>query len=679
MMPWVRRRRGASKLDSQFHRKNKVRPALEQLEDRCVPATFTVSTVAQLYAAVAAADAAGGSSTINIKPGHYLLNAGQLTLTANITFNGLGTGPGQTIIDAQGASRVFEVPGDDRTESWNNLTITGGNSTSHGGGVDGAGDTQVLSFNKVVVTNNNASAAGAGIYEASGSVTLVNSFVTNNTAGTRGGGIDLEFSGAINLTNTHVDHNDATGSGGGIFEGPYKPTTALSMSSSTVDFNTAGASGGGIWGGPTINMLNSHVDGNVATGNGGGIFLAAQEAASTIHSGVHLTMTSSTMGQTAATLGNIAGGSGGGLFLGATTAGAAYASSISLNSSHIDGNTATGGGGGINAWSAFPNTLSISLSNNSSMNGNHSADGGAAIIGANGNANAQITVNIDLSSVNNNTSTSNAGGILFDANGGAGSSMEVSVTRSTIAGNHATGGSCGGLYLFSLAGGTFVGDVHQDNISGNVASGSGGGLAIFQGSLVGNIVVVNDTLNNNTAGAGGGGIVILNGGATATTNQTFLVNLTVASNHSNTTGDGGGIDLAGGVASLGNSIIVYNTSGATADDLKGAVAFDYFFGGVTPLGAPNIASSIASVTGSNFFSDPFNFTGNPLLGFLQVNPPSTYSPPTATRAITASSVAAFKGSVLLDNAFANFTALLDQRGLNRQAPHPGKVDLGAYD
>jgi hypothetical protein len=85
------------------------------------------------------------------------------------------------------------------------------------------------------------------------------------------------------------------------------------------------------------------------------------------------------------------------------------------------------------------------------------------------------------------------------------------------------------------------------------------------------------------------------------------------------------------------------------------------------------------VTGSNFFTDPFNFTGNPLLGFLQINPPSAYTPPTATRAITATSVAAFKGSVALDNAFANFTALLDQRGLNRQAPHPGLVDLGAYD
>jgi hypothetical protein len=103
--------------------------------------------------------------------------------------------------------------------------------------------------------------------------------------------------------------------------------------------------------------------------------------------------------------------------------------------------------------------------------------------------------------------------------------------------------------------------------------------------------VVNDTLSGNTAGTFGGGIEVDNGGATATTNQTFLVNLTVASNHSNTTGDGGGIDVAAGTVSLGNSIIVYNTSGATDDDLQGT--FNYTFGGVTPLGAPNIASSAA--------------------------------------------------------------------------------------
>ncbi len=118
-----------------------------------------------------------------------------------------------------------------------------------------------------------------------------------------------------------------------------------------------------------------------------------------------------------------------------------------------------------------------------------------------------------------------------------------------------------------------------------------------------------------------------------------------------------------------------NTSGAIADDLEGT--FAYTFNGVTPLGAPNIASSAASVSGSNFFTGLNNFVGNPNLGPLAFNT-CKYSPPTRTQAIPASSSAAGKGSVALDAAFANFSALLDQRGFMRQASRPGMVALGAY-
>jgi hypothetical protein len=89
-------------------------------------------------------------------------------------------------------------------------------------------------------------------------------------------------------------------------------------------------------------------------------------------------------------------------------------------------------------------------------------------------------------------------------------------------------------------------------------------------------------------------------------------------------------------------------------------------------------TSLASIAGSNFMADPILFTGNPRLGPLQNNP-CTYAPPTATQAITGSSLAAFKGSVALDEAFYFVGALNDQRGIPRMPPHPGKVDLGAYD
>ena len=82
------------------------------------------------------------------------------------------------------------------------------------------------------------------------------------------------------------------------------------------------------------------------------------------------------------------------------------------------------------------------------------------------------------------------------------------------------------------------------------------------------------------------------------------------------------------------------------------------------------------MAGSNFFTDINNFVGNSNLGPLAFNT-CKYSPPTKTRAITARSSVARKGSVALDAAFANLSALLDQRGFKRQALHRGKVDLGA--
>ena len=304
-----------------------------------------------------------------------------------------------------------------------------------------------------------------------------------------------------------------------------------------------------------------------------------------------------------------------------------------------------------------------------------------------------FTVNINLSSISNNKS-----GSVSNANPGGGGALiltltsatvNATVTKSTFANNYAAGKG-GGLFLHSTAG-VFTANVSQDAFTGNTSGNYGGGVWLGQFATTGSLNLVNDTVSNNTAVGYGGGIQISYGGSSFA-NGTNLVNLTVASNHSyegvppvtsSQPGDGGGInvgdpadDPSGGIVSLGNCIIVQNTSGAIADDLEGT--FAYTFNGVTPLGAPNIASSAASVSGSNFFTDVNNFVGNPNLAPLAFNT-CKYSPPTQTQAITASSSAARKGSVALDAAFANFSAMLDQRGFNRQASHPGMVDLGAYD
>jgi hypothetical protein len=138
--------------------------------------------------------------------------------------------------------------------------------------------------------------------------------------------------------------------------------------------------------------------------------------------------------------------------------------------------------------------------------------------------------------------------------------------------------------------------------------------------------------------------------------------------------------VSGGTVNIGNSIIALNTkrTGPTNppvyNDAHGT--FGFFTTGPFAVtgGGPNLVTSLASVVGSNFAADPILFTGNPQLGPLANN-----GGPTQTRAITTASPAALVGSVPLDNAFAIFGALNDQRGIPRMPPHPGKVDLGAYD
>jgi hypothetical protein len=708
MMKWLPRRRGGKQPAAHSKLKNAFQLALETLETRWVPATlpatFNVHTITGLYQAVASANSLGqtASSTINIAPGTYTLNAGTLSVNTNITFHGTGTRPGTTTISGGGTVGVFEV-GNTATvilnDSWSNLTITNGNTAGDGGGVDGNRDN--LSFLNATVTSNNAANSGGGIFLTGGRIALTNTSITYNTAGINGGGIDLfgsaSHASVLTLTNSLVDFNDSdpmgTGiGGGGIFEGQYRAGNSMVLTNSTVDFNVTGGDGGGINGGGVIALSNSHIDGNLATGSGGGVFL------SPMFGGSFSMTNNSSVGQTTATFGNTAEGAdgGGGLFVGPQ--GSAFATSISLTKSQINGNVATAGdGGGINAFISNIYNLSLSLQS-SSLNGNLSTGwGGGLALGTNSGDTVPMpdfTADINLSSISNNksgsVSNSNPGG------GGAliltltSASVNTTVTKSTFANNHAAGKG-GGLFLHSTAG-SFTANVSQDAFTGNTSGNYGGGVWLGQFATTGSLNLVNDTISNNTAVGYGGGIQISYGGSSFT-NGTNLVDLTVASNHSyegvppvttSQPGDGGGInvgdpadDPSGGMVSLGNCIIVQNTSGTIADDLEGT--FAYTFNGVTPLGAPNIASSDASVSGSNFFTDRHNFVGNPNLAPLAFNP-CKYSPPTETQAITASSPAAFVGSVTLDTAFANLSALLDQRGFNRLASsHPRLVDLGAYD
>lgn len=247
-------------------------------------ATFTVNTTADTSVAGGcttdpacslrdALEAASASTdpedTVAIPAGNYPVDSGELVTFGEGSLVIRGAGARQTVIDAHGASRVFNLETDKVTVE--GVTVTGG-LAAEGTGEELAGD-------------------GGGIlaYEAE-QLTLNAVSVSGNSAAKNGGGISAPPEGvnatAITINNSTIANNKVTGGaveglGGGIYV-----LGDLSLTNSTVTGNSAESTVGMVMGGgvlaaldPTdtepskVNILNSTIAGNSvgATGSGGGL------------------------------------------------------------------------------------------------------------------------------------------------------------------------------------------------------------------------------------------------------------------------------------------------------------------------------------------------------------------------------------------------------------------------
>jgi hypothetical protein len=251
----------------------------------------------------------------------------------------------------------------------------------------------------------------------------------------------------------------------------------------------------------------------------------------------------------------------------------------------------------------------------------------------------------------NNTTTGNGGG------GGAILIQGTStITNSTIRDNTCipTGsGSGGGLWvqLGSTSTATITGSTFSGNRVNN-STASGGGI-FEQG---GNVILVNCTINGNRAGSGGG-LAVVNGTMTGS-----ITNSTITNNSAFfALATGGGVSIANGsVVTMANTIVAGNIleAGGTGPDIGGPITSNGY----------NLIqdTSGATITG--------NATGNiygvnPNLGSLQLN-----GGPTATRMPNAGSPVINAG----DPAFAPPPAN-DQRGPGYARVFGGRIDIGAVE
>ena len=247
--------------------------AVEGLEERCVPATFTPTTTVDSnnpgslrYDINQANTNAATSNTIMLKAGTYNLTLGELQLDKSAgSYIIDGAGAGKTIIQAKDAARVFEV--DNCTVTFENLTIKGGMASDGGslGGSDALGGgilsvSSYLTLNDVVVSGNTAQGTNGGTVATSSGGTSFNA----NGANAQGGGLYVFSGGLLIEGGTKISNN--------LAQGGYGAQGTEGSSGSA----RAGGSGGNAQGGglyvklATVTVSNSTVSGNTAMGGAGG-------------------------------------------------------------------------------------------------------------------------------------------------------------------------------------------------------------------------------------------------------------------------------------------------------------------------------------------------------------------------------------------------------------------------
>jgi hypothetical protein len=155
------------------HRPRTPRLGVEALDDRCLPSTFTVTSLlgsgaGSLREAVSAANANPGADTIDFAVTGTIglttigLTSSQLDITDSLTIN--GPGASALTVSGEGASRVFGIAGAP-TVTIAGLTVANGGIQGSGGGLYVAGGTVTLDH---VTVSGNLALGGSGNYSAGG-------------------------------------------------------------------------------------------------------------------------------------------------------------------------------------------------------------------------------------------------------------------------------------------------------------------------------------------------------------------------------------------------------------------------------------------------------------------------------------------------------------------------------
>ena len=468
--------------------------------------TVSVNDVTQLRNAISTANGDSNSYIIELATsGTYMLSgaagedanaSGDIDITKATGTLTIQPATGVTAaIDGGGVDRVFHLNnGPNAPVTINDITISGGNAiddgTTTGEGRGGAFlklGSGGLTLNNVTVTGNSASGAD-------GTDGTAGAPATAGTPGTAGdnalGGGFYVVAGNVQLNNCTISSNTAVAGRGG-HGGPGGPDSGGSAGPGGDGAQAGFAHGGAIHvAGGTVTVTGGTIEQNSATGGNGGDG----------GNGGSATM--------------FAGSGGTPSFGGSARGGAIYVQTgtLTVTNATLDQNTTNGGNGGRGGNGGSGLNTADGLTGQ--QGGNAGSAQGAAVFGGGGN------VTVTSSTLSNNTATGgnggdggtggDAGGI--PGNGGQGGigglahaagvfvqNATVEVINSTVSGNVTNGGSGGGG-----GNGGFGSSTANGGAGGNGGQSRGTGGYVRSSSLsIDNSTVANNTANDGVGGTGG--------------------------------------------------------------------------------------------------------------------------------------------------------------------------------
>lgn len=221
-----------------------------------------------LRAAIQETNALAGADSITFSlsaPVTVSLSLGEMLITDSLSVTGSGA-----VINANNASRVFNIQRAGITVTLQGLTITGGRSgAGQSGGCINVSQAN-LTIENSFVRNCFAESSGGGIFSSTGAFRLINSTLENNLAGGNGGGGGASFGGSgSEILSSRITGNSAPRAGGGL---EILGGTAT-ISGTTISANQSGGGGGLAVTFSTARISNSTISGNSAQRAGGGIAL----------------------------------------------------------------------------------------------------------------------------------------------------------------------------------------------------------------------------------------------------------------------------------------------------------------------------------------------------------------------------------------------------------------------